>query len=709
MKATGILVLAGLVSVFGSLRAAARQSTAPSSLPASGTVVPRLVQFSGTVTDASGKAATGTVVITFSLYALQDGGAPLWSETQTLTLDSQGGYTAFLGATSPEGLPLDLFASGAARWLGVAPELPGAGEQTRVLLVGVPYALKAADADTLGGKPASAFITTDRAAPISGSGASSSSGSPVANRDAAPGVSTKNRPPASTITGSGTTNYLPLWTGSTTLGNSVLFQTGAGTTAKVGIGTTSPTNSLQVNGSTPIYSTGTGAGLAFQDRAGGASAYGEWYSAGSVAKFWRSDKGDIIGITSTGYVGIGTTSPSVNLQVAGTPSTGNVQIRASNLATSGKSISYVGADANAGKTLAILGADGLGTGPMKTASGFFGTFTNQPAGIVTDNLERLRVTTTGLVGIGTTAPAATLEVNGTAKFDQTVTFAAGQTFPNTASLLANTFTGSQTVTGSVIATQNGAGSAVSAANTAGTGATVGAQGMVSAATGSGVLGINVSASATGGLHPGYSGVWGDSGESGNDGILGTADDGFAMVAYNNSPSGDATLFVENLNMGSGLPLIKAVAGNGTTCIVANSDGSSFCQGTQSAVVPVDGRKLALYTIQAPDNWFEDFGSATLSRGVASVKLEPKFARTVNTGMEYHVFLTPKGDCEGLFVTNETPGGFEVRELRQGHSNVAFDYRIVARRKGYEGIRLADETKVMDTPAPQSLAHTNRSQ
>jgi hypothetical protein len=35
----------------------------------------------------------------------------------------------------------------------------------------------------------------------------------------------------------------------------------------------------------------------------------------------------------------------------------------------------------------------------------------------------------GNVGIGTTSPAATLEVNGTAKFDSTVTFAAGQTFP----------------------------------------------------------------------------------------------------------------------------------------------------------------------------------------------------------------------------------------------------------------------------------------
>jgi trimeric autotransporter adhesin len=51
----------------------------------------------------------------------------------------------------------------------------------------------------------------------------------------------------------------------------------------------------------------------------------------------------------------------------------------------------------------------------------------------------------GRLGIGTTAPAATLDVNGTAKFRQAVTFASGQTFPGTASLAANTFTAAQTI------------------------------------------------------------------------------------------------------------------------------------------------------------------------------------------------------------------------------------------------------------------------
>ena len=76
---------------------------------------------------------------------------------------------------------------------------------------------------------------------------------------------------------------------------------------------------------------------------------------------------------------------------------------------------------------------------------------------------------------------------------------------------------------------------------------------------------------------------------------------------------------------------------------------------------------------------------------------------MNAGVEYHVFLTPKGDCEGLYVANETPDGFEVHELRGGHSSVGFDYKIVAKRKGHENIRLADKTEMYN----QMKAHADQ--
>jgi hypothetical protein len=128
-----------------------------SSNPTSATAqVPRLIKFSGQATDASGVPITGSVKLTFSLYVSQQGGSPLWTETQTLPTDSYGNYAAFLGANTASGIPLDVFTSDEAQWLGIRvenqPELP------RVLLVSVPYALKAHEAETLSGLTISDFV-----------------------------------------------------------------------------------------------------------------------------------------------------------------------------------------------------------------------------------------------------------------------------------------------------------------------------------------------------------------------------------------------------------------------------------------------------------------------------------------------------------------------------------------------------------------------
>ena len=208
---------------------AAEVASAPDS------VVPRLIQFNGVVTDAAGKPAIGRVSVTFSLYQFQEGGTPLWSETQNLAIDSQGHFNAYLGAASPAGVPLDLFSTGAARWLGVQPELPGAVEQPRVLLVGVPYALKAADAETLGGKPASAYVLSELQSATVSSPAGKSQVEPHSSVKSAAGAAKSDGQPL--LGGSGTTNFIPIWTSSSNLGNSNLFQNSS---KFVGVNTTTP-------------------------------------------------------------------------------------------------------------------------------------------------------------------------------------------------------------------------------------------------------------------------------------------------------------------------------------------------------------------------------------------------------------------------------------------------------------------------------------
>ncbi|MEZ5285167.1 MAG: hypothetical protein R2712_10235 [Vicinamibacterales bacterium] len=121
---------------------------------------PRVVPASGVARDAGGNLLAGGVTITFAIYSEKEGGAPIWSETQALALDANGQYSTLLGATQPEGLPSDLFTKGEARWLGIS--VDGAPEGPRSFWASVPYALKAADAETVGGLPLDAFVLNGR-------------------------------------------------------------------------------------------------------------------------------------------------------------------------------------------------------------------------------------------------------------------------------------------------------------------------------------------------------------------------------------------------------------------------------------------------------------------------------------------------------------------------------------------------------------------
>jgi len=120
-----------------------------------------------------------------------------------------------------------------------------------------------------------------------------------------------------------------------------------------------------------------------------------------------------------------------------------------------------------------------------------------------------------------------------------------------------------------------------------------------------------------------------------------------------------------------------------------------------------GERRLLYAQESPVNVFEDFGSAELIDGMAEVIIEPLFAQAVNTGQEYHVFLTPHADCKGLYVGEMKPGSFVVRELQGGQSDVSFSYRIVAKRRGYENLRMEQANAAPD-PQRTKVAEPARS-
>ena len=124
-------------------------------------VAPTFIPVSGRLLTPDGQPRTGAVTLLISLYDTQTDTAPRWIEQQNVTLDATGVYSVQFGTTLPDGLPLDLFAAeGGARWLGVGVQnVDGTTvEQPRVMLVSVPYAAKAASAETLAGKAASDFV-----------------------------------------------------------------------------------------------------------------------------------------------------------------------------------------------------------------------------------------------------------------------------------------------------------------------------------------------------------------------------------------------------------------------------------------------------------------------------------------------------------------------------------------------------------------------
>ena len=377
------------------------QTAAPNASLAS-TQVPRLIKFSGLAQDETHKPVSGVVGITFSLYKDQEGGSPLWMETQNVQADATGHYTAMLGSASVDGVPLSLFSSAEAHWIST--QISGHAESARVLLLSVPYALKAADAETLGGLPASAFIHANSVAvQEKTSGAAS--------------LSAPNSPPAG-VTGSGTKNYVPIWTGAATLGDSTIYETGG----NVGVGTKTPKATVDVvsAGTLGIQATVSGtqaaiAGIATAVKGGTTGVYGQSSDPAGNAVFGL-DNATTGGI---GVIGQSKATSGSSFGVLGqSSSTSGTGVAGNETAKTGGVAGVTGTAASTGQFSAgVSGYEFAKTGEVFGVSGSSNSATANSAGVA--GVEN--ATTGAVSGVAGSTSSTTTNAAGVSGFEGAAT------------------------------------------------------------------------------------------------------------------------------------------------------------------------------------------------------------------------------------------------------------------------------------------------
>src|SRR5215471_4964388 len=198
-----VSLLVTLIVFLGSISRAQQAGSGPGIAEAQSpqAISSRVLAFS----DSVAGQPDGALSVTFAVYGDQQGSPALWTETQVVQI-TQGRYSVLLGSTSSTGLPSDVFSADQAHWLGVQIN----GTEKRYLLVSVPYAMKAVEAERLGGLLPSQFVTVSQLQTALNNAATASSSS--SGSKAAAGVtaqaSTNPPQPATDFTDNNTSEVL---------------------------------------------------------------------------------------------------------------------------------------------------------------------------------------------------------------------------------------------------------------------------------------------------------------------------------------------------------------------------------------------------------------------------------------------------------------------------------------------------------------------
>ena len=107
-------------------------------------------------------------------------------------------------------------------------------------------------------------------------------------------------------------------------------------------------------------------------------------------------------------------------------------------------------------------------------------------------------------------------------------------------------------------------------------------------------------------------------------------------------------------------------------------GNTYTSGYHADIITTDNKRVAAYSVTSPELKVYNDGKSRLINGRAYIEFTNDFVKLIGNNVPT-VTVSPMGECQGLYVTNVSTKGFEVRELNNGSSNVEFSYIVIGKR------------------------------
>ena len=169
------------------------------------------------------------------------------------------------------------------------------------------------------------------------------------------------------------------------------------------------------------------------------------------------------------------------------------------------------------------------------------------------------------------------------------------------------------------------------------------------------------------------------------GVYGESISNLGRGVFGNCPNGTGVYGIATGTIGSN----KGVYGTtySTDGIGVYYSGGLAGSGAKSCIVKTSQGPTLMYCQESPENWFEDFGEGQLVNGRCYIELDPLFLETVtiDAANPMKVYVTPNGPLGEWWV--EKGNNYFSLVTMNAVDGTRFDYRIVAKRKGFESKRL----------------------